>query len=1121
MSGFRGGSWADAADDSPDEAGRLAPRSKDLLGAKPAPQQSRGSPRNRGGSPRSRGGPRGSPRGSRGGQWDSPGQRRGSPRSRGQDGGSPRQRSSGARGAAASERWRTHSERFQQQQSQNKVTPENINFEKGRVVSLREQFGFIARASVPGDLFFHFSEAPPGGVKEGDCVEFVVQRNLRSGKDCATRVKVLPPGSVEFEKTYEGLWKGVVERECKMMGGKRAMAMRGDREPQGHEMGILVVEGSTQAPAADAAAADNDDGGSKGEPEHPIGKRAGFMLEMGDVKLVVRKGDEVEFKLSEDLPTRKLTASAVKVTCTARERSDKASQEAVERTGAKREHGVIRRMNGDYGFIKGIDSKVSGSVFFSLSEVKPGSEGTEHLRVVEGTEVEYYCIPDQTRDGTDSWKAVQVTLLPHGTIGLEEMRESQAEGKVERAPGYEKDRTIGSGRFTLDGKHVAVPILAKDVQPYEGEPAAPCLEVNDIVTADLVLNKITNKTAAKRVQIKAYRGPREHGKVLSMKDGFGFIRACSRTHDVFFRFKDICKGGKELKERSDVSFNMVDSDRGDKPRATRVETLPDGTAWFERELATGVSGVIVKEAKGTLPGTIKVTSSVSLDLDPDIEYPDMTLEIKTFAKDMKRKVLLLEATLPSTQRRAAHLLAEELGLGHRFVDTGGEEREGQRQLKLWKMETDEEKAEMAAESQVKLEKYMKKTAAANEGLLLKYTSKSLVNKGPAPAGSNMTFDVIYDRPSHSRKAVKIRGETKEYQGIVAAVNRQGKHYGFIMDAANDESIFFHLSEVKTDGDDSVGSGSGGGSFRKEALISVGQEVSFVRGVRNGKTIAMSVKKLAKGSVSLEAQEEDGGRYSGLVVISPRKLADVDTNAEGASDDDFEGSLVVLSEAKAGTEPDGGDEAGAAAETKAETKAVTSAKDFPMRHKVLKFLSSTLEAAEDGAAEAQLLRGDLVEFSLMRKRVRKSSVRVANMKLLQRQALPSIKGIVEEMDHTKNIGYIGAISTGDVQGEDRVSFHLREIVGSLVRMRVDAEVSFLLPPGWVGAGGRAVGVVQTADLETIQTRRGLNVELREALKKSGTKIGAQVKMAQGPGEGQGFEKGSRTVPSLYENESKAT
>lgn len=73
---------------------------------------------------------------------------------------------------------------------------------QGLIKTLKDtlNFGFIERADTAEMVFFHFSELSPDCTDQltvGCPVECVLQN--RQGKEVATQIKILPPGSVSFD----------------------------------------------------------------------------------------------------------------------------------------------------------------------------------------------------------------------------------------------------------------------------------------------------------------------------------------------------------------------------------------------------------------------------------------------------------------------------------------------------------------------------------------------------------------------------------------------------------------------------------------------------------------------------------------------------------------------------------------------------------------------------------------------------------------------------------------------------------------------------------------------------------------------------------------------------------
>ena len=77
--------------------------------------------------------------------------------------------------------------------------------------SLKDNFGFIERADVVREIFFHVSEMNGGDSVTphlGDDVEFTIQ--TRNGKEVACSITILPSGTVVFEDVGTEWYKGQV-----------------------------------------------------------------------------------------------------------------------------------------------------------------------------------------------------------------------------------------------------------------------------------------------------------------------------------------------------------------------------------------------------------------------------------------------------------------------------------------------------------------------------------------------------------------------------------------------------------------------------------------------------------------------------------------------------------------------------------------------------------------------------------------------------------------------------------------------------------------------------------------------------------------------------------------------
>uniref|UniRef100_A0A668ARS3 Cold shock domain-containing protein E1 n=1 Tax=Myripristis murdjan TaxID=586833 RepID=A0A668ARS3_9TELE len=83
---------------------------------------------------------------------------------------------------------------------------------QGVVCATKEAFGFIERADVVKEIFFHYSEFKGDleALQAGDDVEFTIKD--RNGKEVATDVRLLPQGTVIFEDISIEQFEGTVTK---------------------------------------------------------------------------------------------------------------------------------------------------------------------------------------------------------------------------------------------------------------------------------------------------------------------------------------------------------------------------------------------------------------------------------------------------------------------------------------------------------------------------------------------------------------------------------------------------------------------------------------------------------------------------------------------------------------------------------------------------------------------------------------------------------------------------------------------------------------------------------------------------------------------------------------------
>ncbi|KAL5292829.1 CSDE1 family protein [Megaselia abdita] len=292
---------------------------------------------------------------------------------------------------------------------------------RGVVCSMKESFGFIERADVVKEIFFHFSEAEGNiELRPGDDVEFIIQtRNVSSpslkskdfqvntnpqGREYACNIIRLPPGSVIFEDVDVKILKGQVLKPLDQLNA------RSTTDP---------LPGRIRYRAADYS-----------EVEVPFGDKD----QKGDFTL--RHGDWVQFLLATDRRDQLQRATSISLL-----------EETFKVSGEKREQGVVSSLKEGFGFLRCVERSVR--IFFHFTEVLD----TNH-EITIGDEVEFTVVqePGQTYNNA-RLSAIRIKHLPPNSVEFETLVASNIEGLISReapkSPTKSIDRVEG-GVITYD-----------------------------------------------------------------------------------------------------------------------------------------------------------------------------------------------------------------------------------------------------------------------------------------------------------------------------------------------------------------------------------------------------------------------------------------------------------------------------------------------------------------------------------------------------------------------------------------------------------------------------------------------------------------------------------------------
>lgn len=92
---------------------------------------------------------------------------------------------------------------------------------------------------------------------------------------------------------------------------------------------------------------------------------------------------------------------------------------------------------------------------------------------------------------------------------------------------------------------------------------------------------------------------REQGKVVSLKEGFGFLCCVEREPKLFFHFNEVLDVEREVQVGDEFEFTVIQDQSttfsNSRQSAIRMQRLPAGTVQFETKSEKSVFGVVVKE----------------------------------------------------------------------------------------------------------------------------------------------------------------------------------------------------------------------------------------------------------------------------------------------------------------------------------------------------------------------------------------------------------------------------------------------------------------------------------------------------------------------------------------------
>ncbi|XP_041860805.1 cold shock domain-containing protein E1 isoform X2 [Melanotaenia boesemani] len=440
---------------------------------------------------------------------------------------------------------------------------------QGVVCATKEAFGFIERADVVKEIFFHYSEFKGDleALQAGDDVEFTIKD--RNGKEVATDVRLLPQGTVIFEDISIEQFEGSVVKVIPKVPTKN------QNDPLPGRISARI--GFT-------------------DKELPFGEKD------TKSKVTLLEGDHIQFNISTDRRDKLERATNIDVL-----------PDTFNFTKETREMGVIAAIRDGFGFIKCVDR--DARMFFHFSEVLEESQ----LHISD--EVEFTVVPVGpvnklfTKDMLSAQRnhAVRIKKLPKGTVSFHTQSEQRFVGVVEKevvaatnknaspTKGKEKkkDKEAEEGVIAYEdcGVKLTVPYHVKDLE------GGSFPQVGDKVEFSINEVKRTGQQSAVSIRVlnrNSSNAKRLHGFVAALKDNFGFIETANHDQEIFFHYSEMC-GDLDNLELGDTVEYTLSKGKGNKVSAEKVTKVAAVNSAGEDVGAAVMTGKVLRPIRSVDP----------------------------------------------------------------------------------------------------------------------------------------------------------------------------------------------------------------------------------------------------------------------------------------------------------------------------------------------------------------------------------------------------------------------------------------------------------------------------------------------------------------------------------------
>jgi cold shock CspA family protein len=480
--------------------------------------------------------------------------------------------------------------------------------EHGFVTSLKDKFGFIECVdSNRGELFFHYSEVNGDyehieSLRRGSELSFIICRDKKSpDRLYASKVSILPKGTIELEKVIEANCIGTIEKE-----------LIGQRINSGNNRNIgnnrqEAYGGKVKKAAASVQDKENKTDSNDINKSSPAIENNNTLYEFSERDLVnptipLYLGDEIEFSIFEERRSKRLGATKVRLR---------------KFNAQNRKRAVVISLKENFGFLQAEEKAFAnkyGDIFFHYSELidmnnlDAPNNSSNGNRFAMGDELEFD-LQHNDNDRQAKPTAVRIIKLPKGTIKVDTIDSKFTNAIITKAPQFEESTSsnnkesrrpkLVNGELEYednDGKKQQIIFNQSDIK-LDRDRNIPILLLGDKVQFNIqTLATSNNEKRAKNIQLQSNgytKLNREQGIIVSVRDNFSFIDCVSRTEKMFLHNSQFLHSLNELKPGVEVEFNVTYEMPG-KLSAVRANILPKGTVKFEDVLPFVFNGIIAK-----------------------------------------------------------------------------------------------------------------------------------------------------------------------------------------------------------------------------------------------------------------------------------------------------------------------------------------------------------------------------------------------------------------------------------------------------------------------------------------------------------------------------------------------